>query len=367
MATAAPIRFHDFLDGLNLVTGVEFGHGGVFVLNPPYLLFYPDKNGDDVPDSDPEVLLTGFGMEDAQAMANHLTWGPDGWLYGVNGSTTTCRIRGLEFQQGLWRYHPTTHEFELFCEGGSNCFGVSFDANGECYYSTNGGPFVHAVQGGYYYKAFGKHGPLHNLYAYHYFPELERDQVPGGPPTGGTIYLADAFPPAMRNAFIAGNFLGHTVSWWSVTPSGSTVRAAYSGVLWDAHDTWSGPTDVCLAPDGALYVSDFYDQRTAHPDPDANWDRSNGRIYKISAKNAPPAKKLNISKLSTDALIDLLSNPNHWYAARRGSSWPAAAIRAASNGFAAWQRKPQTAGSRSKACGRFTRRRAWTNAWCWSC
>ena len=32
----------DFVSGLNLVTGVEFGHGGVFVLNVPYLLFYPD-------------------------------------------------------------------------------------------------------------------------------------------------------------------------------------------------------------------------------------------------------------------------------------------------------------------------------------
>ena len=110
-------EFKDFVDGLNLVTGVEFGHGGVFVLNVPYLLFYPDRNRDDVPDADPEVLLTGFGMEDAQAMSNHLTWGPDGWLYGVNGSTTTCRIRGIEFQQGCWRYHPRT-EFELFCEGG---------------------------------------------------------------------------------------------------------------------------------------------------------------------------------------------------------------------------------------------------------
>ncbi len=116
-------RTKDFVGGLNLATGVEFGHGGVFVLNVPYLLFYPDKNRDDVPDADPEVLLTGFGMEDAQAMSNHLTWGPDGWLYGVNGSTTTCRIRGIEFQQGLWRYHPLTREFELFCEGGSNCYG----------------------------------------------------------------------------------------------------------------------------------------------------------------------------------------------------------------------------------------------------
>lgn len=309
-------KFHDFVDGLNIATGVEFGHGGVFVLNPPYLLFYPDKNRDDVPDSDPQVLLMGFGMEDAQAMSNHLTWGPDGWLYGVNGSTTTCHIRGLEFQQGLWRYQPLTHEFELFCEGGSNCYGVTFDANGECFYSTNAGPFVHAVQGGYYYKAFGKHGPLHNLFAYHFFPELERDQVPGGPPTGGTMYLADAFPEAMRNAFIAGNFLGHTVSWWTVTPTGSTVRATYGGVLLDSHDDWCGPTDVCLAPDGSVYVSDFFDQRTAHPDPDANWDRSDGRIYKISAETVQPAKTIDIGKLMTNELVDLLAKTNHWYATR---------------------------------------------------
>ena len=306
----------DFVNGLNFATGVEFGNGGVYVLNPPYLLFYPDANRDDVPDRDPEVLLTGFGMEDAQAMSNHLTWGPDGWLYGVNGSTTTCRIRRIEFQQGVWRYHPTNHEFELFCEGGSNCYGVTFDANGELFYSTNAGPFVHAVQGGYFYKSFGKHGPLHNLHAYHYFPELERDQVPGGPPTGGTIYLADALPRQLRGTFIAGNFLGHTVSWWTVQPRGSTVTAKYGGVLADAHDAAFGPTDLCVGPDGAIYVSDFYDERTAHPDPDANWDRSNGRIYKITALNAEPPTQIDLAELSTSELVDRLSHQNHWHADR---------------------------------------------------
>ncbi|MCC6492728.1 MAG: c-type cytochrome [Pirellulales bacterium] len=310
-------KLKDFIDGLNLVTGVEFGHGGVFVLNVPYLLFYPDANRDDVPDADPEVLLTGFGMEDAQAMSNHLTWGPDGWLYGVNGSTTTCRIRGTEFQQGLWRYHPITKEFELFCEGGSNCYGVTFDANGECYYSTNGGPFVHAVQGGYFYKSFGKHGPLHNLYAYHYFPEVERDQVPGGPPTGGTIYGGEAFPERFRGAFVAGNFLGHTVSAWTLQPAGSTVRARFGEVLLDLHDAWSGPTDVCLAPDGSLYVSDFFDVRTAHPDPDANWDRSNGRIYKITAERGQrTVGAAPISQLASEELVSLLRGPNRWFVDR---------------------------------------------------
>jgi putative membrane-bound dehydrogenase-like protein len=309
-------KFKDFVDGLNLVTGVEFGHRGVYVLQPPYLLFYADRNRDDVPDGGPEVLLTGFGIEDAQAMANHLTWGPDGWLYGVNGSTTTCRIRGIEFQQGCWRYDPQTKEFELFCEGGLNCYGLTFDENGELYYSTNGGPFVHAVQGGYFYKSFGKHGPLHNLFAYHFFPQQECDQVPGGPPTGGTICLSDAFPKQLRGAFVAGNFLGHTVSWWNVEPHGSTVKARYGGVLFDTHDTWSGPTDFCFGPDGCAYVSDFYDERTAHPDPDANWDRTNGRIYRVEPKSGVTPVSCDLSQLSREKLVDLLLHENRWFADR---------------------------------------------------
>ena len=76
------------MTGLNLCTGLAFGHGGVYVLQVPYLLFYPDRDRDDIPDNEPEVLLSGFGMEDAQSLANHLTWGPDGWLYGVTGSTS---------------------------------------------------------------------------------------------------------------------------------------------------------------------------------------------------------------------------------------------------------------------------------------
>ena len=99
-------RSHDFVTGLNLASGLAFGYGGVFVLQAPYLLFYPDRDRDDRPDGDPEVLLTGFGMEDAHSVANSLTWGPDGWLYGLQGSTVTARIRGIEFQQGVWRYHP---------------------------------------------------------------------------------------------------------------------------------------------------------------------------------------------------------------------------------------------------------------------
>jgi len=309
-------KFTDFVDGLNLVTGVAFGHGGVFVLNVPYLLFYPDRDQDDVPDSNPEVLLEGFGMEDAQSLANHLTWGPDGWLYGVNGSTTTCNIRGIEFQSGAWRFHPITKEFELFCEGGYNCYGLTFDDNGEMFYSTNGGPFIHAMQGAYYYKSFGKHGPLHNQYAYHHFPILDCDKVPGGPPTGGTIYRGDSFPEKYRGTFIAGNFLGQSASWWKLHQKGSTFRATYGDTLFQANDTWFGPTDMCVGPDGSMYVSDFYDKRTAHPDPDAEWDITNGRIYKIFAKGHSSPAVIDAREQTSEELVERLMHRNGWMADR---------------------------------------------------
>ena len=159
------------------------GHGGVFVVQPPYLLFYPDRDGDDVPDGDPEVLLTGFGMEDAHAFANSLHWGPDGWLYGAQGSTVTANIRGIEFQQGIWRYHPLTKEFELFAEGGGNTWGLDFDRHGNVIAGTNWGgiAMLHQVQGGYYVKGFGKHGPLHNPHTYGYFDHVPYTGLQGRP------------------------------------------------------------------------------------------------------------------------------------------------------------------------------------------
>src|SRR6476646_1416116 len=85
----------DVITGLNITTSVLTGRGGVWVMNPPYLLFYRDRTGDGLPDGDPEVRLAGFGLEDTHSLANSLTWGPDGWLYGVHGSTSTAKVRGV--------------------------------------------------------------------------------------------------------------------------------------------------------------------------------------------------------------------------------------------------------------------------------
>jgi putative membrane-bound dehydrogenase-like protein len=306
----------DFLSDLNLATGLAFGHGGVFVLQTPYLLFYPDRNRDDVPDGDPDVLVKGFGMEDAHSVANSLTWGPDGWLYGCQGSTVTAHIDGIEFQQGVWRYHPLTRRFELFCEGGGNSWGLDFDRHGNLLYSTNVGGFtmLHGVQGGYYWKSFGKHGALHNPFAFGYFDHVPHRHFTGGHVTaGGIVYQGDSFPARFHGAYIAADLLGHGVYWHDLAPDGSSFRSVHGGELLRANDTWFAPCDVTLGPDGSVYVADWFDKRTAHPDPDADWDRSNGRIYKIEAKGTKPVAPFDLARLPSDRLVSLLAHPNGWF------------------------------------------------------
>jgi hypothetical protein len=73
-----------FTDKVQMLTSVEVGHGGVWLMCPPKLLFIPDRDGDLVPDGEPEVMLDGFDVArgNYHNFANGLRWGPDGWLYG---------------------------------------------------------------------------------------------------------------------------------------------------------------------------------------------------------------------------------------------------------------------------------------------
>ncbi len=343
----------DFVTGLNLASGMALGHGGVFVAQPPYLLFYADRNGDDMPDRDPEVLLTGFGMEDAHAFPNSLQWGPDGWLYGAQGSTVTANIRGIEFQQGIWRYRPPLTlpsppgrrgvggeggmaggEFELFAEGGGNTWGVDFDRHGQLIAGTNFGGFVllHQVQGAYYVKGFAKHGPLHNPHAYGYFDHAPCQGFKGGHVTcGGIVYQGDLFPEKYQHKYIAANLLSNAVFWHHIEPKGSSFTTRFGGELLTTDDPWFRPVDCLTGPDGAVYIADWYDKRATHLDPIDNWDRTSGRIYKIEPKASDwatdgrarllpsltrqPAEsrfRISLRKLSSEQLIEFLAHRNNW-------------------------------------------------------
>jgi hypothetical protein len=62
-----------------------------------------------------------------------------------------------------------------------------------------------------------------------------------------------------------------------------------------------------------VYIVDWHDARANHVDPRDNWDKTNGRIYRISHKDAPKYERLPLSKMTSAELVDALKHPNAWY------------------------------------------------------
>jgi putative heme-binding domain-containing protein len=313
-----------FVEGLSLVTSVARGRGGVWVLNPPYLLFYPDANNDDVPDGDPVVHLSGFGIEDSHSVTNSLRFGPDGWLYAAQGSTVTANVRrvgldspdkpGVQTQgQLLWRYHPETRRFEIFAEGGGNAFGLEIDAAGRMFSGHNGGDTrgFHYVQGAYLQKGFNKHGPLSNPYAFGYFPAMKHDRVPRFTHEF-VIYERGSLPEKYHGRMFAVATLLNYVSITELKPRGSTFETKDLEFI-TSTDPWFRPVDITVGPDGSLYIADWYDRQTSHlRNSEGEIDKLTGRVYRLQAKRLKQPQRGDLSKKSTNELIALLGDENIW-------------------------------------------------------
>ena len=176
------------------------------------------------------------------------------------GSTSTCKIKNpanpkdavVEFQQGIWRYHPKTKRFELFSEGGGNTYGLDFDKHGQRIAGTNWGGFamLHQVQGAYYVKGFAKHGPLHNPHTYGYFDHVPYTGFKGGHVTcGGIVYQADAYPKEFRDQYIAGEpAVERRLLAQARAGRSRSFKASHGGDLLEANDTWFRPVDLLLGP-----------------------------------------------------------------------------------------------------------------------
>ena len=311
-----------FVDGLSLVSSFAFDAAGLWVLQPPYLLFYSDADRDDRPDGDPVVHLEGFGIEDSHSIANNLRWGPDGWLYAAQGSTVSSRVRRpgaatppvVSTGQCIWRYHPPTGRYEIFAEGGGNAFGVEFDASGRLLSGHNGGDTrgFHYVQGGFSRKGFEKHGELSNPFAFGFFEPISHHSAPRF-----THALAVNDAPALGETY-AGSLFGVAplqgqVVRSAIRPDRSSLATQDLDIPLACDDSWFRPVDIQLGPDGALYVCDFYEQRIDHASHyQGRIDRDRGRIWRLAAAGAPPARLPDLARDDGEALVERLSDPNRW-------------------------------------------------------
>jgi len=337
-----------FAEGINLASGIEIGFGGVYVGAAPYLLFYPDKDQNDEPDGEPEVLLDGWGFQDTHETLNSFTWGPDGWLYGCHGIFTHSAVgkpgtpedQRTKINAGIWRYHPTHHKVEVFAHGTSNPWGVDFNEFGDWFVSACVIPhFYHIIQGGRYQRQAGQHFNVNTFddiktiadHA-HYTGELrdhafwganktERPQAPadtsalggGHAHSGLAIYQADTFPSEFRNEAIFHNLHGHRMVREQLVEDGSGYIARHRPdfVLANNHDTIG--VGVMLGPDGALYYSDWVDSQTCHHRDVEIWDRSNGRILRVRYGDAETTS-IDLPGENDTQLVNLLPHTNAFFA-----------------------------------------------------
>lgn len=301
-----------FAEGLNIPSGIAVGHGGVWVANAPDILFLQDTDGDDRADKS-EVVVTGFGRADTHELPNSLTWGPDGCLYGLNGVFNPCHVETdgqvFDFTCAMFRIDPKTRKFDLFCEGTSNPWGITFDPEGHAFISACVIDHLwHLSETGYYHRQGGPYPPhtwkidsivehKHQMAAY----------------CGITYFDSAAYPAEFRNRLMMGNIHGNCINVDRVERHGSTYKGFGEEDFLSGNDVWFMPVAQKVGPDGCLYVLDWYDRYHCYQDASADpqgVDRGHGRLYRVVHEATGRPAQVSLAGASPEELVHSLSDAN---------------------------------------------------------
>lgn len=324
-----------FMERLNLVSGLEVGHGGVWIGAAPQLLFVPIDPSGDKPAGPARVLLDGWGMQDTHETLNTFSWGPDGWLWGCHGVFTHSRVgkpgtpdgQRVAINAGIWRYHPTRNVFDVVAHGSSNPWGLDFNSKGEAFIEACVIPHAfHIVPGGRYHRQAGPHfnphtyadiqtiaDHRHYLGATPHGGNNKSDSAGGGHAhCGAMIYQGGTWPERYHDKFFMGNIHGRRLNMDILKPRGSGFVASHGPDFLLANDAWARFINFRSGPDGNVYLIDWYDKQACHTGAIDAFDRTNGRIYKISHRSAPFVAA-NLAGASTGELIRHQQNRNEWF------------------------------------------------------
>ena len=325
-----------FAEKLNLVSGIAVGYGGVWIGAAPHFMFIPDADGDDRPDGPPQILLDGWGYQDTHETLNTFIWGPDGWLYGCHGVFTKSMVgkpgtpddKRQEITCGIWRYHPTRHQFEVFAHGTSNPWGVDFNDYGHAFLTACVIPHLYyVIQGARYERQGGEHINRftfediktiadHRHYAAGGGPHAgngKSDSAGGGHAhAGAMIYQGGAWPDEYRGKIFMNNIHGQRINMDILTPKGSGYVGSHGPDFMLSNDSWSQILNLRYGPDGQAYVIDWYDKNACHHGRVDGHDRSNGRIFKVSYGDPKPLA-VDLAKESDQRLAELTLERNDWY------------------------------------------------------
>jgi len=330
-----------FWEGGSYLTSVEIGYGGVWVLHNGTLSFIADKNGDDVPDGEPEVLLDGFNVKTiGHNIVNGLRWGPDGWLYGRHGITDTSSVgapgtpqdKRTKLNCAIWRYHPTRKVFEVVAHGGTNSWGHDWNADGELFMiNTVIGHLWHVIPGAYYRRMFGTHLNPHVYEVieqtadhFHWDTGAEKwsdirkgisgktlELGGGHAHVGMLIYQGGTWPKEYHGAVLTCNLHGNRINVDKLERLGCGYVGKHAPDFMKAKDKWFRGIDLLTCPDSNVIVSDWSDSGECHDNDGVH--RTSGRIYKIVYGEPKKAEPINVAAMKDEELVKLLGSENNWW------------------------------------------------------
>lgn len=329
-----------FTDQVQMLTSIEVGHGGIWLMCPPRLLFIPDRNLDDVPDGPAQVMLDGFTVakDNYHNFANGLKWGPDGWLYGRCGGSCPGRIglpgspqeERLALEGGIWRFHPRTKAVEVLTHGTTNPWGHDWNSMGEMFFiNTVNGHLWHLIPGAHLMRPFTldpntKTYELIDMHADHWHFDTgagwtkSRDGVAneyggGHAHTGMMIYLGDNWPEEYRDHLFTFNIHGQRANQEILERHGSGYIGRHGNDMLSAADPFFRGNDLTYGPDGSVYIIDWSDTGECHEHTGVH--RTSGRVYRVAYEQLSKKRQSfdDLRTLSNDQLIMLHDSKNDWH------------------------------------------------------
>ncbi|MBM3784231.1 MAG: c-type cytochrome [Acidobacteria bacterium] len=296
----------------------------VYVSQSPNLFVYTKDAADKIVKK--EVLLTGWGGVDHDHGVHAITFGFDGRLYfnaGDQGFQLTDKSgnRFVSSKEGPFyagtalRMNMDGSQFTVLGHNFRNPFELAQDSFGGIWQTDNdddGNAWTrlnYVLEGGNY----GYWGPGGRSWradkGSHFHSELPGvmpniARTGPGSPCGLIVYEGDLLPESYRGQLIHAEAGKRYINTFRIRPN----QAGYetdTEITVSAGDSWFRPSDVTAAPDGSVFVSDWYDPGVGGHNMK---DHARGRIYRL-APVGHASRKVAVDLESAAGLRAALRSP----------------------------------------------------------
>ena len=326
---------------VNAALGIWVMGNQAIVSCSPHVFLLTDTDGDDKADQK-KVLFEGIGGEQHDHAIHAATFGPDGKMYfnfgnagekilDENGKPVTEQT-GVEvadhvkpYQQGMvFRCDPDGSNFEVLGHNFRNNYEVAVDSYGTLWQSDNdddgnkGVRINYVMEYGNYGYRDQETGENWRSYRTGMEEEIPRRhwhlndpgvvpnllQTGAGSPTGILVYEGDLLPERFQGQIIHADAGPNVVRAYPVEKEGAGYSATIDNLV-KGKDQWFRPSDVCVAPDGSLFIADWYDPGVGGHQVG---DLQQGRIYRLAPEQAYEVPSFDLS--TPAGAVEALKNPN---------------------------------------------------------